>query len=270
MPASRVIGLLYVSSFTPLVRAVTTGSHRSHTAMMRLLAVLLACSSAVATTPPSNPARRPAPMLHRVRQLSVGFAREAQDVVGLCVNPQEPVSVSVTEALMVVTTALGVQVLAMYAVSRAIAPRVTEFIFMKALNGCAMSPNTFALVFCSINSFISGAAGGLAGPTTFLLCILLLRVFHYARPPVTAKPGHLGPPPITSLGRLRGGDCTNEAWLHLAETVRMLSFGWSLVSVIYLLYLLHKSVGDQGLGLALIGTYWVFVFAWGFNQSSSG
>ena len=33
--------------------------------MMRLLAVLLACSSAVTATLPSKPALRPAPMLHR-------------------------------------------------------------------------------------------------------------------------------------------------------------------------------------------------------------
>ena len=43
--------------------------------MMRLLAVLLACSSAVATALPSKPALRPAPMLHRARQLSDGVAR---------------------------------------------------------------------------------------------------------------------------------------------------------------------------------------------------
>ena len=82
--------------------------------------------------------------------------------------------------------------------------------------------------------------------TTFLLCILFLRVFVHSRPLMTAKSGHLGPPPSNSFGRLRGGDCTkgNEAWLHITKTVRMLTDGCLFVAVGYLL---HKvSFGHAG------------------------
>jgi hypothetical protein len=226
--------------------------------MMQLLAVLLACSSAVATPPPSNPARRPAPMLQRARQLSVDVARKAQDVVGHCVNPQaqEPASVSVTEAAVTFAIAFAVQVLVQNAVFSSLAPHVADFIG-KTWNVCAMSRETFAIVFGSINGFFAGLAGGIAGLTTFLLCILFLRlrVFVYSRPLMTAKSGHLGAPPSNSFSRLRGGDCTkgNEAWLHLAKTVRMLSVGCLFVAVGYLL---HKAVGEEGLALAFHGTFW--------------
>ena len=232
--------------------------HRSlQSAMMQLLAVLLACSSAVATTPPSNPARRPAPMLHRARQLSVDVARKAQDVVGHCVNPQaqEPASVSVTEAAVTFAIAFAVQVLVQNAVFSSLAPRVADFIG-KTWNICAMSRGTFAIIFGSINGFFAGLAGGIAGPTTFLLCILFLRVFVHSRPLMTAKSGHLGPPPSNSFGRLRGGDCTkgNEAWLHITKTVRMLTDGCLFVAVGYLL---HKvSFGHAG----IFWTCWFLLF----------
>ena len=188
--------------------------------MMRLLAVVLACSSAVATTPTSKPALRPVPVLHRARQLSVGVARSAvelRNVVGQYVNPQEPASVSMTEAAIVCATAITVQVVTMRAVASAILPHVIEFIF-KTLNGCAMSQHKFACVFGMINGFVSGLAGGVAFWTTFSVCILLLRTLIYARPRRfmhSKVQAFLGRPPTTSLGRLRGGDCTNEAWLHL-------------------------------------------------------
>lgn len=225
--------------------------HRSlQSAMMQLLAVLLACSSAVATPPPSNPARRPAPMLQRARQLSVDVARKAQDVVGHCVNPQaqEPASVSVTEAAVTFAIAFAVQVLVQNAVLSSLAPHVADFIG-KTWNVCAMSCGTFAIVFGSINGFFAGLAGGIAGPTTFLLCILFLRVFVHSRPLMTAKSGHLGPPPSNSFGRLRGGDCTkgNEAWLHMAKTLRFVAVG----------YLLHKvSFGRAG----FFWTCWFLLF----------